>query len=44
MKKIMDTIESIKESKIVILISHRQSVEYCTNIIEIKNGTIKLIK
>ncbi len=44
-KKIMDTIESIKESKIVILISHRQSViEYCTNIIEIKNGTIKLIK
>ena len=44
-EKKMNTIESIKKGKIVILISHRQSViEYCTNIIEIKNGTIKLIK
>ncbi len=44
-KKIMDTIETIKEGKIVILISHRQSVfEYCTKIIGIESGTIKLIK
>ena len=44
-KKIMNTIESIKKGKIVILISHRQSIiEYCTKIIEIESGRIKLIK
>ncbi len=44
-KKIMNTIESIKKGKIVILISHRQSViDYCTKIIEIESGRIKLIK
>ena len=41
----MNTIESIKKRKIVILISHRQSIiEYCTKIIEIESGRIKLIK
>lgn len=44
-KKIMDTIQSIKLGKILIFISHRQSIyEYCTKIVEIESGQIKLIK